>query len=258
MNIVSLADESQKAASAAQRDGKRVRNLGKRYGLKAAKAYEDAIAEGLDYARLVAGNNPGRGDAVAKRPDVQFALESAARNAVQAATDQIEAGWAAGSLLGNTMARRQAAALGLPKPKAVLPNEETLAAIRDGMEAVSEELSKSILEALREENPEGIAKAVMRAKLRTDMAGEAAAKYSTQESVQAAMAQFDGLKKKWVPTSPVPCTHCIRLGEFGAILWDEEFPHEFPDAPKLAVYGGKLLGPPRHPRCACILVAVKE
>lgn len=88
------------------------------------------------------------------------------------------------------------------------------------------------------------------------------ANYSLTVSIWEAATQvrdsafaIAGLNKMWVAVlDDNTCSHCAAL--HGTIIKPGD---QFPKAPKgtklLKVYNDVLLGPPRHPRCRCILIA---
>lgn len=250
--------KEQLGVAQAQRDGRRIDSLAKKHASATAAVWDTQLQEALNHVFLVLHNNKGRGDKVAVRPDVVYAINSAVEAAVEQSMDRLDAGWNTGSLLGNAMARRQARMWGLPKPSTFQPDAGLLASFKGDMENLAKVVTEDLDKAIRSEDDETIKKAVSGAVLRSRMAGEASAKYGAQNALGGALEGTGGLRKRWVTTSPVPCSHCLALAALGPILWSSEFPHSFSGLRELKVYGGSLLGPPRHPNCACVLVAVKE
>jgi len=257
--IVALAaSKEQLALTQAQRDGKRIHNLAKRHGSVLATVWDKEMHEALDYALLVLRNNKGRGEVVADRPDVIYAIAKAAEAAAQASEARLNIAWNSGSILGNAVARRQAKLWGLDKPKPFSPDKALLDSIKLDITAMGEDVREALDKAIRAEDEDAMGKAVSSVVLRSRMSGEAAAKFAAQGALGGALKAAGGVYKKWTTTSALPCTNCLALAAHPPILWADEFPHAFPGVPELKVYGGKLLSPPRHPNCACVLVATKE
>lgn len=258
-DIVALAaSKEQLALTQAQRDGKRIHNLAKRHGSAVASVWDAQLQEALDYVLLVMRNNKGRGKVVAQRPDVVYAVASAAISSAEQSRGRLNVAWNTGSLLGNAVARRQAKLWGLAKPKPFSPDTALLQSLQTDVEVMAGDVREAMIQAILDEDEEALQKAVSKVVLRSRMSGEAAAKFGAQGALSGALESAGGLYKKWMTTSALPCSHCLTLAAHPAILWSEEFPHAFDGLPELKVYGGKLMGPPRHPNCACVLVAVKE
>jgi hypothetical protein len=256
--VALAASKQQLAVSQSQRDGRRIHNLAKRHASAVGSVWDAELQEALNHIFLVLHNNKGRGDVVAQRPDIVYAITSAAEAASKVSMDRMDAAWNTGSLLGNAMARRQARMWGLPKPAPFAPDAGLLAALKGDVDNLGTVITAELDKAIRNEDDEAIKKAVSGVVLRSRMAGEASAKYAAQNALGGALEGSGGLYKRWVTTSPVPCSICVALEAHGPILWSAEFPHSFDGLRELKVYGGTLLGPPRHPNCACVLVAVKE
>lgn len=253
-----MAVKKQLALEQAQRDGRRVSSMAKRHASAVALVWDTQLKQAVDHVVLVLHNNKGQGAKVAARPDVQYAIEQAIEAAIGLSMDRLDTSWNTGALLGNAMARRQARLVGEPKPKAFAPDAGLLGAFKDDLHAIGAAVQADLDKAIRAEDDEAIKKAVSGAVLRSRMVGEASTKYSAQNALGGAMEANGGHFKRWVTTSPVPCSICVALSQLAPILWSAEFPHSSPGLRDLKVYGGVLLGPPRHPNCACVLVAVKE
>lgn len=252
------ASKNQLAQEQAKRDGQRIASLAKRHASAVATEWDKQLQEAMAHILLVLGNNKGQGTKVANRPDVQYAIARAIEAATAMSVDRLDTSWNSGTLLGNAMARRQARLWGAGKPSAFVPDAGLLAGFKEDLDAIAAAVQSDIFKAVVAEDPDAVKKAVSAAVLRTRMVGEASTKFAAQNALGGAMEHTPGTRKRWVTTSPVPCSHCIALSQLAPILWSEEFPHAFPGLRDLKVYGGVLLGPPRHPNCACVLVAVKE
>lgn len=153
----------------------------------------------------------------------------------------LEKAWRAGELLGNAAARRQASSLKESKPSYI-----------EADRSVYRKLLSDLKKIIREEKAGS-----SRLKWRISLVLEAAVKQSANTVLTTACERLSesslSLRKRWLTTSPAPCSHCAKLS--GTVVdVDESFPESFDGIRDLGVYRGSLDAPPRHPNCSCIIV----
>lgn len=214
-----------------------------------------ALQMSVNYIRTVGINNPP--EKVVRRPDVQDALThslSAARIKVMALVDDA---WAQGLDYGDRLAQHAVKGLRVSVPTNVSTSYATLARIHADVERILAEAHSDMLRSYEEGGDDALVKAQKRCAYRVFLAVEAALKHAQAERQHASLSGTDTLKK-WVTHSLLPCSHCVFLASLPPIPWEQEYPTYVPGLPILRVYSEKFLGPPRHPNCACTLVAVKR
>jgi hypothetical protein len=197
-------------------------------GDQAASAWAGAVTEGLQHFLLVARNNPKKAlEAIAKRPDVKEALNSAGQDGAQAVARQIVQAWLAGG--GPTDS---------PYLRQLLRD-----ALRNG-----EKFRSRVTQALTGQAHEDLPNLLHGNYQLRARAGMAVA--STRSKQEEALSRFEaaGIKQvMWANWGANPCPDCVAL--HGAVVdLGDEFDHG------VRPVFGKLTCPPRHPFCECRLV----
>lgn len=246
------ASPEQNAAKQAARDSARIRNAGKRTIQRTGDLVVSALEPAIEYVLTVGQNNtPAK---TVGRSDVKSSLVTAADMARAQALAQVEAAWKVGITLGNSAARKQAKALGLPKPSPGSPATDVLEKIQGDVDAILKAAPRILSQGYVDGGKDSLAAGQRMLAYRLSLAAEAALKFSAAQSQLEAQASTQ-TQKMWKTTSAVPCSHCKHLDGM-TLDWDQEFPIDIPGLPILKTYTGSLFAPPRHPHCACVLVSV--
>jgi hypothetical protein len=263
--IVALTDtDAQKEAVSAALARKSTGAISKKYESEMQGLWEEANKPTLNFIRLVLVNNPLKTvDEILERADVQQALTEPYVEVADKSEALIVRGWdeaeedAVSKVKGElallkaqwqdfrrnrTVQRRVVADV---RRNALAMKPRLIAAMR-AQHRSEEEPAKEPLQKVADDS-------VLRARYSVQTAI-----WSVVRAVRDSAFQKAGLNKKWKARfGPNMCSHCRKL--HGVVVGPfEEFPKKFSGLHLLAVYGGKLYGPPRHPNCECIPVATRE
>lgn len=246
-----------------------------RYEDEIALLWRNASEETLQFVRLVMKNNPTKTvDQILQRSDVQQALAKPYAGLGKSSADLVVKGWEESERDAEAKVRSELMLLQVPW-KGYRKNRTLRRQINADLARNASQMQSRLVEAMRRQHhiydaastdPVPAPREDGRDELQL-VADDSVlrARYSIQTAIwSAARAVRDGayrlagVNKKWKSRrGPNMCSHCRRLHNCVVGPFDE-FPHHFEGLRKLAVYKGRLFGPPRHPNCQCITVATRE
>lgn len=205
-------------------------------------------------------NNPHKSkDQILKRPDVQSALRQPYEQAAAASEKILKAAWDAAEAETLKKVKGEFKLL-----KEDWKGHETDKALLDSLVGDLHANAKAMRSRYREilMNPSSKGLGARLLSLGSD--ARLRASYSTSVAIWGVASQvrdsafsLAGLNKMWIAVlDGVTCSHCRGLHGM-VIPAGRQFPVDVGSKP-LKVYKGKLFGPPRHPRCRCVIVGVKR
>lgn len=255
--LTSADDKKAEVSAALAR--KRTAAIVAKYQPQVVALWDAASEESLAFLNLILKNNPLKSpQQILARPDVQEALREPYETAAEKSEELLRKAWAESEADSVQMLKGEfklwkegwkghAADLGL-LDSLVSDLHKNAQAMRTRYRTALISPQKDLKASLS-----GIAKDASR------RAGYSlsVAVWGAATSVRDSAYARAGLNKMWVSRmDEKTCTHCVRL--HGKVVGPgEEFPKDTPGAAFLKVYGGKLLGPPRHPNCRCVIVGTK-
>lgn len=254
--IVALASSDEKKAEvSAALARKSLTALTDKYRAQIEDLWDGANAEAFTHLNLVRQNNPKKPiEEILKRPDVQSAL----RAPYEAAAEQSEA------ILREAWEAAEKDAVQKTKGEFKLMKEDwkghdvdltLLDSLVADLYANAQAMRSRYHEALTREKPSDLKGITNDVRTRA-VYSLSTAIWGVATQVRDSAINNAGLNKMWVAVlDKHTCSHCANL--HGTIIGPgKQFPVNA-GATKLKVYMGKLLGPPRHPNCRCILVPTK-
>lgn len=255
--LVALASSDQKKAFlSASLARKGLAAVSDKYTKQVEALWEAANKEALHHLSLVMQNNPKKSvDTILRRLDVQSALRQPYEEAAKASEDILRKAWEAGEAEALKKVKGEFKLLGEDWKGHEL-DEALLDSLVGDLHANAKAMRQRYREALTKDSTSSVKQ---RLTILTNDA-KTRARYSVSTAVWGVSTQVResaidkaGLNKMWVAVlDSHTCTHCANL--HGTILKPGEQFSKTAGASKLKVYMGKLLGPPRHPNCRCILV----
>lgn len=255
--LVALASSDEKKAfvsAALARKG--LISLSETYQKQVEALWEEANREALSHLNLVLKNNPQKSkEAILSRPDVKSALRWPYEQAAKKSEYVLREAWKAGEAEAVQKAKGEFKLL-KEDWKGHEADEALLESLVGDLHENAKSMRSRYREALTSESPkrslEGITRDV---RLRASYSVSTGV-WGVSTEVRDSAIFKAGLRKMWVAVLDAhTCSHCRAL--HGMVLDPKE---EFPENAgklRLRAYRGKLLGPPRHPNCRCILVPTR-
>ena len=213
-----------------------------------------ALQPAVEYILTIGANNPA--EKTVKRLDVKAALNASEGVARNRLASSVDAAWIKGGGLGLRTGRAQMKALGLKPGKKNPVDIAALTSLKADVEAILSAIPSELTAGYLAGGKDGLVAAQKRLAYRMSLAVGAAVSMGDAAAMES-LIDAEKTVKVWKARSAVPCSHCMRLDGVER-AWGEPFPDHFDDLPPLKVYGGKLMGPPRHPNCLCGLVLKRK
>jgi hypothetical protein len=252
--VALTSSDTKKAEVSAALARKSTEALSNKYQKKAADLWEEANKQALALLLPVLQNNPGKSKSdILARPDVRASMRKPYEQAAVKIEALLREGWAASAKDAEKKVRGEFKLLGEewagydPDPDLL---ESLVADVHANAKAMRPRLttamtsSSSPSSAIRGRAADGRNRAI----LSTHMAV-----WGSATQVRESAFAKAGLNKMWLSRlDDQTCTYCKDL--HGTVVGPTD---SFPVAPGLKIYQTKLLGPPRHPRCRCVVVGTR-
>lgn len=215
--------------------------------------WEAANAEALSHLTIVMQNNPMKSkDVILARPDVKSALSWPYEQAAIASEKLLRDAWAAGEV---ESVKKTKGEFKLLKEdwKGHEIDEGLLDALVGDLHANAKAMRKRYRAAVKSDSPEASLKTLTNDSRTRASFSVSTAVWGVATQVRESAARLAGLNKMWVSRmDSATCSHCKDL--HGTVVGPFD---AFPKSALKTYLNAKLMGPPRHPRCRCIVVLTK-
>lgn len=252
--LVALAKTDKKAQVSAAVSRKSLTALTDSYRKQIEKIWDDANKEALTHLNLVRQNNPHKPvEDILKRVDVQSALRAPYEEAAEKSEALLRQAWES--------AEKDSVQKVKGEFKLLKENWKGYEVDSSLLEDLVGDLHENA-KAMRSRYYEALTGDTKRLEgITNDVRNRAVYSLSTgiwgvATQVRESAIDKAGLNKMWVAVlDENTCSHCAGL--HGTVLGPWQQFLATAGKTKLKVYRGKLLGPPRHPNCRCMLVPTR-
>lgn len=255
--IVALTNSDQKkAAVSAALARKSMSALSGTYQKKVEAVWDEANKKALGLINVVLANNPKKPkEQILKRPDIQAVLRQPYVEAAQKAESILREAWGAAEKDAVQKTKAEFKLLNA-KWEGYELDESLLDSLANDLYANAQSVRERASKALTGDSPGSSLSGVINDTKRRASFTLTTGVWGANTMVRDSAFTRGGLNKLWLAKMDgVTCKHC--KWHHGTIVGPGQ---AFPllEHPPLKVYRGlSLLGPPRHPRCRCIVVGAK-